>query len=165
MILQECSPVLRRRATVANHVFGNSGFRDIDAQFQNLAVYSRCAPKWICQGHFPNQLPGFPANTRTPAFPAFPSPVVAKTLTMPADHCRWLHDVQNIRPAYPAPAQHHPKQTVRIRQLWSGTTTFQCCQLLPQSQILKRQRTLVANARSKHSKDNFEPLPHNISPA
>jgi len=150
---------------VANQIFGNSCFRDIDAQFQKLSVYSRRTPEWICQAHFPNQLPSFPVNTRTPASSAFPSPVVAKSLAMPANHSSWLHNVQNIRPGYPTPAQNYPEQAVRICQLWSGTRKFQRCQLLPQSQILKRQLTLVANACSKRSKDNFEPLPHNISPA
>ena len=31
MILQECSPILRRRDGAPNHVCGNSGFRDIYA--------------------------------------------------------------------------------------------------------------------------------------
>jgi hypothetical protein len=54
------------------------------------------------------------------------SPVVSKSLAMPADHSR---------------------------------------RLLPQGQILKYQFTPIVSARSQRSKDNFQPLPHEISPA
>ena len=150
---------------MANHVFGNSCFRDIDAQFQKLSVYSRRTPKWICQAHFPNQLPGFPVNTRPPAFSAFPSPVVAKSLTMPADYCSRLHNVQDIRPAGPEATQDHPEQAVRICQVRPGTAKFQRCQLLPQSQIFKCQLTVPTSTLSKCSKDNFKPFAHKFTPA
>jgi len=85
---------------------------------------------------------------RLPASSAFPPPVVAKTLTMPADHCRRLHNLGDACPFGPIATQHDPKQTIGIRQLSSGTTKFQCCQLLPQRQIFKCQLTVAQAPKS-----------------
>ncbi len=163
MILQECSPVLWWWATVSNQVLRYGCFRDFYAQLQKLSVYSWCTPKWVGRAHSSNQLPDFSVNPRSPSVTTLPALVVAKTLTMPADHCSRPHNMQNIRPAGPKSSQDHPKQTVGIRQVRPGIAVFQCCQLLPQRQIFKCQFTVTADARLKGSEDYFEPLAHRFT--
>ncbi len=43
MIVEKCSPGLRRRFPDANHVFRDCGLRNVDPQHAQLAVYSRRA--------------------------------------------------------------------------------------------------------------------------
>ncbi len=50
MIVEERPPVLGRWFTVADHVFGDSGLGDLDAQHAKLAVHARRTPEWVFPG-------------------------------------------------------------------------------------------------------------------
>ena len=47
MILQKGPPGLRGWLAVANHVLGNRGLRESDAEFQQFTMKARCAQAWI----------------------------------------------------------------------------------------------------------------------
>jgi hypothetical protein len=51
------------------------------------------------------------------------------------DSGQWQAQVR--KKGYPTLAQNHPEQTVRIWQIWSGTSKFQRCQLLPESHVFE----------------------------
>ncbi len=94
MVLKECSPVLGRRPAMLDHVLGHGGFRDLDPELQQFTVDSRCAPQRISLAHSADQRSDFGIDPRTTSVTAFPSPVVAKPLAVPAnDGCR-LNDVE-----------------------------------------------------------------------
>ena len=57
MIVEERPPVLGRWFTVADHVFGDSGLGDLDAQQAKLTVHTRRTPERV--------FPGEPANEAT----------------------------------------------------------------------------------------------------
>src|SRR5262249_14942311 len=93
VIIKERAPGLRRRFWPSDHVLGNRGLRNLYAQFHQFAVDPRCAPNRIFTAHCSNQIPEFFRNLRTTglAVTNLPSPIPAKSLTMPADD-RFRHD-------------------------------------------------------------------------
>jgi len=50
VIIEECSPRLRRRFGTSNHVFGNGSLGNLDAQLHQFAVNPRCTPKSDSRG-------------------------------------------------------------------------------------------------------------------
>jgi hypothetical protein len=113
-------------------------------------VYSWCAPEWICQAHFPHQLPGFRINPGTPAWSALPPPVVTKSLTMPANHCRRLHYAQDIRPARPESSQRHKKRRSESVECGRGEWYFRvanCCRNTKSSSASPQRGMWLGGAR------------------
>jgi hypothetical protein len=47
MIFQEGPPGLRGWLAVANHVFGNSRLREVDAEFLEFTMNARRTPTWV----------------------------------------------------------------------------------------------------------------------
>ena len=77
-----------------DHVLGHGGFRDLDPELQQFTVDSGCAPQRIGPAHSADQLSNFGIGLRTISVAAFPMPVVAKTLTVPANDGFHLNDVK-----------------------------------------------------------------------
>ena len=99
VVLKECSPVLAWWSPMLDHVPGHGGCRDLDPELQQFTMDSRCAPQRIGPAHSPNQRPDFGINFRTTSVTAFPSPVVAKTLTVPKNDSLRLNDVKRGIPS------------------------------------------------------------------
>ena len=61
---------------MAHEILANAGLTDIDAEFEQLAVNTRCAPKMIFATQPPNQFSNVFRNGRPPRFAVldFPSP-------------------------------------------------------------------------------------------
>src|SRR5580658_4577407 len=57
VIVKECSPGLRWRLPIPEHVLGDGWLTDLDSKFQQLAVNPRCAPPWIVTAHRADQVP------------------------------------------------------------------------------------------------------------
>ena len=60
VVLQECPPRLGRGLAVSDHVLGDSSFRNINPQFQQLSMNSGRTPDRIRQSHLTNQIPNRP---------------------------------------------------------------------------------------------------------
>ncbi len=75
-------------------ILGHGGFRDLDPELQQFTVGSGRAPSRIGLAHSADQLSDFGIGLRTTSVAAFPPPVVAKTLTMPANDGFRLNDVK-----------------------------------------------------------------------
>ena len=54
VICEECSPRLRRRLWMPDHVFADGRFRDLDAQLQELAMDARRSPSKVVSAESPN---------------------------------------------------------------------------------------------------------------
>src|SRR5215831_14955626 len=87
VIVQECFPRLRRWFRIANQVFGNGSFGNLNTQFHELAVDARCAPNRILTAHGPDKITRFLRNSRTARLTMtnLPGPIPAEALTMPSD--------------------------------------------------------------------------------
>src|SRR5262249_54793114 len=87
VIVEKCSPRLRRCFGTADHVFGHRGLRNLDVQLHEFAVNARSSPDRVLSAHCSNQIASFLRNWRTPLFAVthLPSPIPTKSLTMPAD--------------------------------------------------------------------------------
>ncbi len=77
-----------------DHVLGYGGFRDLDPELEQFTMDSRHTPQRIGAAHLPDQCTNFEISFRTTSVTAFPSPVVTKTLTVPADDGFRLNDVK-----------------------------------------------------------------------
>jgi hypothetical protein len=80
--------------SVPHHVLGDSWLGDIDAEFQQLTVNARCAPKWIVATHHPNQIAnlfGYSGPTWL-ATMDLPRPEQTEALAMPSDDRLRLDD-------------------------------------------------------------------------
>ena len=56
LIEQEGTPGRRRRSAPADHVLGDGRLTDRDAELEQFAMDSRCAPQRIGVAHLPNQV-------------------------------------------------------------------------------------------------------------
>ncbi len=77
-----------------DHVLGHGGFRDLDPELQQFTVDPRCASQRIGSAHSADQRSDFGIGLRTTSVADFPTPVVAKTLTVPANDGFRLNDVK-----------------------------------------------------------------------
>src|SRR5215472_4788033 len=87
MVLQKRFPCLGWRFSFAHQVFADTGFADVDAEFEQFAMDARRSPKRVFAAHSSNQLAGFGsyAGTTATAITGFPLPVEAESLAVPAD--------------------------------------------------------------------------------
>jgi hypothetical protein len=115
MVLQESSPSLRRRFTAPDHVFADTRLTDIDAEFEQFAVNTGCAPIGILAGHPADQISGLAGNGRSTrsAVPNLPRPEQPKACSMPNHDRLGLDDDQNRAPIAPEATQTDPEQAVR----------------------------------------------------
>ena len=101
---QKRAPGRRRRRRSPAQVLGDSGFRDLDAQFLEFAVNVWSAPQRIRVMHLSDQCsdvdrdwgPTKPSSRRTPA------PLPGEEAAMPRDDRGRLHDLHGTSPAAPA---------------------------------------------------------------
>src|SRR5215831_4128305 len=103
MILQECPPRLRWRFGMADHVFGNRGFGDLNAQLEQFAVDSRRSPAHIVSTQSPYEFPNLFRNRwpTGPSMPNFVGPVPTKTSTVPIDDGGRFYDPECRTPSRP----------------------------------------------------------------
>ena len=65
MILKKRPPRLRWRFWSSDHVLGNGGLRNLDAQLHQFALNPRCAPNLVLAAHCSNQIADLFRNSRT----------------------------------------------------------------------------------------------------
>src|SRR5262245_34571509 len=56
MVAQKCSPRLRWRSSVFDHVFGDGRLCDFEAKLEQLAMDTRRTPQRVLFAHLPDQI-------------------------------------------------------------------------------------------------------------
>src|SRR5216683_6872137 len=65
VIAQECPPALGRRVSSPDHVFGDAGLADLDAELKQLSMNPRRSPQRIGNAHLADQPSYFDRNRRS----------------------------------------------------------------------------------------------------
>ena len=114
MILEKCLPGLRWRFPMTDHIFRHRGFGNLDAQFQEFAANSRCAPDDVLAAHGSNQLTSFFGNFRPSrsAVTNLPGPIPLESTTVPTDHGFGFNDDHGGTPSRPESRQPDPKPAI-----------------------------------------------------
>jgi len=96
MSLQEGAPRLRRWLMAAQHVFADTAFSDVDAEFEKFPMDARCTPTRILLAHLADQVSDFVGDEGSSGLPAphLPSPEQSKAGPMPGQDRFWLDDGQ-----------------------------------------------------------------------
>ena len=86
-----------------NHVFGYSGLRNMNVDFQQFPVNSRGAPQRIGLIHRSNEISNRWINEGTSELftSTFPGPVKSEPLPMPSQNGLGLHDDEGLGPMTP----------------------------------------------------------------
>jgi hypothetical protein len=146
MIVQKRAPRLRRPRPEAKHVLRHRRLRYGEAELQQFAVDSWCAPERFGAAHPPNQISQLRTN-QGPRGPSatLPRPVASETQAVPPHYGLGLHQPQRTPPARPEPRQHDPENSVHRPQLWPRLARFPHRELLPKCKVLQRQLAVRAN--------------------
>ena len=114
MILKERPPRLRRGRSMADHVLRHRGLRDLDAQFQQLAVNAGCTPTRVVVAHRPNQIPNLLRQARPTrlATANLPRPKQTEALPMPGHNSLGFNDHQSRFPLAPDAPETHPEDSI-----------------------------------------------------
>src|SRR5215208_920116 len=93
MVAQKCSPGLRWRSAVADHVLGHRRLGDLEPKLQQFTVDAGRTPEPVLPGHLPNEFSQLGTNLGTAWSTAkLPTPVGPKSCAMPAqDRIRPKH--------------------------------------------------------------------------
>ena len=126
---------------MANHILGDGGLGNGDAQLCQLAMHAGSSPERVGPAHVPNQLTYFGSDAWSsgPTPSALPRPISSEPTTVPADDRLRFHDDEDALPVSPDSAQQHPKHAVDIREPWPFHGTAEDGELLPKSDILESQ--------------------------
>src|SRR5208337_597608 len=120
----------------------NGSFRDVETQFEQLAVDARRSPRWVLSDHPKDQLAHFPADWSSSDCPSSsrdPTPVQSKAGPMPANHGFRGDKDQRPLPARPDFSQNHPEQLVDGTQSRTRSLCVQSQQLLTKGEVLQQE--------------------------
>jgi hypothetical protein len=147
MVLQKYAPGLRRRFVMSNHVFGNCCLRDIDSEFEQFAMNSRCSPEGIIFAHGADEIANILGNPRSSRLtvPAFPGPKQSESLAMPGDNGFRFNNNESRAPLGPEAKEPNPDESVPRSESGTVGGTFQDDDLMSQSEDFGLER----KARSK----------------
>ena len=151
MIIEEAPPSMGRWGAMANHILGDGGLGNGDAQLRQLAMHAGSSPERVGPAHVPYQLTYFASDAwssgLTPS--ALPSPISSEPTTVPADDRLRFHNDEDALPVSPDPAQQHPKPAVDLREPRPFHRTAENGELLPKSDILKSQLATSLESRDE----------------
>ena len=138
MVLQECSPCLRRRlVNPTMHQFGHCSLEYLDSQLEQLAMNPWCSAERVGVRHLNDKVTDLGADRR-PAW-AFTSGLVPpeqlETLSMPPNDSLGFDDDQWLPPVYPKATRHYPEKTVFCSNLRPFLVTFPDGQLLAERKV------------------------------
>ena len=118
----------------------------------------RGAPERIRFRHPTDEIPDV-AGDSWPARPsraALPPPVQPEPLAVPPDHRLGLNDRQRPSPVPPEPEQQEPEESIRSPEAWLLGSPLQHTELMPQRQVLDRQRSLRLEGRNQSAENDVE---------
>ena len=141
-----------------NHVFGYSGLRDMNVEFQQFSMNSRCAPQRVGLTHRSNEIPDRWINNGTSRIllAALPGPVQAEPLAMPSQDRLRLHNMENFRPMAPESGDYDPEESIHTSQLWPFGRPGQYRQLLPKEEIFEDELLPSFEDREKRVSSPFQ---------
>ena len=136
-----------------NHLLGHGGLGNMYAKLREFAVQAGRSPQRIGSTHVPDQFAHFQSDARStrPTSAALPCPVALEPGAVPPDNRLGFHDEENAVPVRPGSAQEHPEAPVDIREPRPLRRTLQDGELLPESEILKRQRAARCESRDERA--------------
>ena len=136
---------------MANHILGDGGLGNGDAQLCQLAMNAGSSPERVGPAHVPNQLTYFGSDAWSsgPTPSALPSPISSEPTTVPADDRLRFHDDEDALPVSPDSAQQHPKPAVDLREPRPFHGTAEDGELLPKSDILESQLATSLEGRDE----------------
>jgi len=114
VVLEEGAPSLRRWLAATHHVFAHAGLADVDTEFEQFAVNSRCTPCRIFSAHPADEISNLTGNDRASrlSVPHLPGPKPAKPLAMPGHDGFRFHDDQGRAPIPPDAGQVDPEEAI-----------------------------------------------------
>ena len=141
MIIKKAPPSRGRWRAMANHILGDGGLGNGDAQLCQLAMHAGSSPERVGPAHVPYQLTYFGSDAWSswPTPSALPSPISSEPTTVPADDRLRFHDDEDALPVSPDSAQQHPKPAVGLREPRPFHGTAEDGELLAKSDILESQ--------------------------
>jgi hypothetical protein len=144
VIVEKTPPGLGRWFSTPNHVLGHRGLGNGYAKLHEFAVHAGGSPGDVSSTHVPDQLAYFQRDawSTRPTFPTLPSPIASEPGAVPPDNSFGFHDDEDALPVSPDSVQEDPEAAVDARQPWPFHRTLENDELLPQSDILERQRAM-----------------------
>jgi hypothetical protein len=114
VILQKCTPSLRRGLAATHHVFADAALTDVDAELEQFTVHAWCTATGILPAHLADQISDLARNERSSglAAPHLPGPEQLKCGTMPSYDRFWLDDGKRRVQATPETGQADPQQAI-----------------------------------------------------
>ena len=151
MIIEKAPPSMGRWHAMANHILGDGGLGNGDAQLCQLAMHAGSSPERVGPAHIPYQLTYFGSDAWSsgPTPSALPSPISSEPTTVPADDRLRFHDDEDALPVSPDSAQQHPKHAVDIREPRPFHGTAEDGELLAKSDILESQLATSLEGRDE----------------
>ena len=127
VIVQECSPGLRWRFRMADHIFRNRGFGNFDAKFEEFAVDSWRSPTRIVSAQSPNQFANVFRNRRPTrlSMSNLPGPVPTEATAVPTDNGGRFHDPERRTPSGPDARESNPETSISGLKSRSGRLSLQ----------------------------------------
>jgi hypothetical protein len=145
----------------APQVSSNRGLADLDAELEQLAVDTGCAPERVGEAHLVDQITDFGTHLGPSGTARSPPPIDAKAFAMPLDHgCRLdqHHGIEDLRPN---PVKPNPEKSVRGEEpnpTWVLPT--QDAHLMPQANQLELQGGAAAKPEGEDGNDSGQNRNH-----
>jgi hypothetical protein len=136
VIAKERLPALQRPALSRQHGDRNRGLRDIDAQFEQLAVDPGSAPQRVRNAQSSDQVTHLLANPWPAAAPTgFPLPKCRVSHAMPTDNRLRPDDGYGVKNARETAIEPNEQRTVNLTQMQTAWgAMLQDIELMPQNQ-------------------------------
>jgi hypothetical protein len=123
------------------HVGRGGALRDVEPEFEQLAVNAWRAPERIRERHGAHEIRKLRADRRSTRSPAagLPGPEDAEALPVPANHALGANELERLSPSGPMAREPHPEETIEAPELRSLRSTAEQGKLLPERQVLERE--------------------------
>jgi hypothetical protein len=113
--------------------------------------------------HAEDQLAHFLGSLPSPDWPPHPGnqfPIQTKASTVPTGHGFGGDDNEGLLPSGQEPAGDDPEDLIKYLQPWLGMLSFQLCELLAESEILKQEASTRAEKAKKRAEQKSEDVCH-----
>ena len=126
---------------ISIHVGRGGALRDVEPEFEQLAVNAWRAPERIRERHGAHEIRKLRADQRSTRSPAagLPGPEDAEALPVPANHALGANELERLSPSGPMAREPHPEETIEAPELRSLRSTAEQGKLLPERQVVERE--------------------------
>jgi len=139
MIVEERPPSLGRWLSMSDHVFGDRGLSDLDAEHLELPVHARRAPEGIFSREPANEGTDLRGNRGSPTATTagFPGPEETESLPVPTYQGVRLENGECLQTAGPDPVEPDPEQAFAPAETQLAVFAGDHRQLLPERKDLQ----------------------------